>query len=158
MSTKFLRAVGEEIPTYNLGFFLGPGLPRGLGVPASSFICPRLLLLPASEAPLRFFGPSPLEFSAASTPLGAGVDADSETLSLISGTFRVLTSWATGAGEEVADVEDCSSDLIRRSVKRRSSLGASFRTTILLLFLFLSARVEAGGDRVLEDDMALDSE
>lgn len=135
--------------TYSLGFFFGPGLPRGLGVLFPS-ICARLLLVPASEPPLRFFEPSPLEFSAASTPLGAGVDADSEPLSLTSGTFKVELSSGAGAGDDATDAGDGSSDL---TLNRRSSFDDNLRTTILDCFLFLSVRVEADGDLVLEEDI-----
>lgn len=140
--------------TYSLGFFFGPGLPRGLGVLLPSVICPRLLLLPASEPPLRFFEPSPLEFSAASARgVGAGVEADSETLSLISGTLSVELSSTAGAGDETAEGCDRSSTSRAGTKKRRKSFGGSLITAILDCFLFLSVRVEAEGDRVLEDDM-----
>ena len=141
--------------TYNLGFFLGPGLPRGFGVPLSSAICSKLLLLPASEPPLRFFETSPFEFSAASVPLGAGVDADSEALSLISGTFRVVVVSGCGAGSEVTGIGDGSSDLTGSSWKRRRFLGESLSTTNLAFFLLLSARFAAEGDRVLEGDIVV---
>ena len=101
--------------THSLGFFLGPGLPRGFGVPLPSVICPRLLLLPAHEPPLPFLEPSPFEFSAsaASIPLGAGVEADSEALSMSSGTLEVGLASGADTGDEAAGTGDCSSDLTR---------------------------------------------
>ena len=90
-----------------------------------------------------------------SPTVGAGVELDSEALSLTSGTFSVEVSSATGAGDEAVDGVDSSSDLAAGSSKRRRILGDSLSTTIFACFLFLSARAaEAEGDRVLEDDMA----
>jgi hypothetical protein len=109
--------------------------------------------VPANEPPLRFFGPSPLEFSAASVPCGAGVEADSDALSLISGIFKVDLSSSAGAGDEATEAGDSSSDLTCRERNRRSCLGGSLNMTILLCFLFLSARVGAEGDLVLDEDI-----
>jgi hypothetical protein len=88
--------------------------------------------------------------------LGAGVDVESEALSLTSGTFKVSLSSATAAGDEAAEAGDCSSDFTGFSWKRRRSFGASFSTTTLVRLLFLSARIEADGDRVVEADMVVD--
>ena len=92
--------------TYNLGFFFGPGLPRGLGRSAVSIICPRLLLDPAPGA-FRFFEVSPFAESVA----GAGVELDSEALSLFSEVFTMVASSTAGAGDEATEAADCSSDL-----------------------------------------------
>lgn len=140
--------------TYNLGFFLGPGLPRGLGSEPVSINCPRLLLDPA-ETPFFFLGPSA---AARSEGVGAGVELDSEALSLTSGSFKGDASSSGGAGDEASDGDDCSSDLAERFSNRRRSLGDNLNVTIFSCFLFLSARaIEADGDRpaVLEDDGAM---
>ena len=86
-------------------------MPRGFGVPLPSLICPRLLLVPASEPPLRFFEPSPLALSAASVPFGIGVEADSDVLSLTSGTFRMEISVGAAGGDDATEGGDCSTDL-----------------------------------------------
>lgn len=137
--------------TYNLDFFLGPGLPRGLGVPLDSdAICPRLLLLPAPGF-FRFLEPSSLGTSL----FGAGVELDSDALSWLSGAFTVGWSSTTGAGEEADDVADGSSVLVAGSSKRRSSWGDSLSTTILPCFLPLSGRADGERPGVLDDEMAI---
>lgn len=140
--------------TYNLGFFLGPGLPRGLGVPLDSNICPRLLLYPGA-GPLRFLEGSE---ELASPFEGAGVELDSEVLSLISVIFKAGTSSSTGAGEEADDcVDSCSSSLAEGGSKRWRSFGEILRMTTLPCFLFLSPRavVAAGDPVVFEDETAM---
>lgn len=103
---------------------------------------------------MRFFEGSD-EF--ASPFEGAGVELDSEALSLISGTFKVEASSATGAGEEADDGVDSSSSLAEGGSKRCRSLGDNLRTTTLPCFLFLSTRMAAAeGDRVVfEDEIAM---
>jgi len=139
------------VPSSNLGFFFGPGLPRGLGVPLdSAAIWPRLLLLPA-EGFFRFFEASALDAS----PFGAGVEFDSEALSLTSGTFNVGRSSAAGAGEDAEEVVDCSSVLGAGSSKRRSNLGDSLSMTVFPCFLLLSGRAEGDRPGVLDDETAI---
>ena len=94
-----------------------------------------------------------------SPAVGAGVEFDSEALSLTSGTFSMEESSGAGAGDEADDGVDCSSDLAEGSSKRRRIFGDSLRMTIFPCFLFLSARAtEAEGERVLEDDMAMNED
>jgi hypothetical protein len=134
--------------TYNLGFFFGPGFPRGLGVPFVSLICPGPRFIPASALPLGLIVPLPLVASVGSIAPGAGVDADSDTASLTSGTLSVDGSSMVGLGDDVCDAEDCSSDFIEAfgDVSRRSSFGDNLRMMSFVCFLLLSVRVPAEGD------------
>lgn len=89
---------------------------------------------------------------------GAGVELDSEVLSLISGTFNVGASSTTGAGEEADDGVDSGSSLgAEGGSKRCKSLGETLSMITLPCFLFLSPRiVVAGGDPVVfEDETAM---
>lgn len=115
---------------------------------------PRLLFDPPPGA-LRFFVPSPF---AESVVVGAGVELDSEALSLASEGFNVVASSTAGAGEEPAEAVDCSSDLGVGSWKRRSILGDSLSMAILVCFFVLSALGrEAEGDLpgVVEDETGM---
>lgn len=137
--------------TYSLGFFLGPGLPRGFAVPFDSNISPRLLLDPGPRlGPFRFLEGSEVLVSPFE---GAGVELPSEALSLMSGTFNVEASSTTGAGEDAEDGVGSSSSLAEGGSKRCRTLGDNLRITIFACFLFLSPRLVAvEGDRVVFDD------
>ena len=109
---------------------------------------------------MRFFEASdPL----ASPFVGAGVELDSEALSLTSGTLSVELSSGTGAGDEADEGVDCSSSLVGTGSgsgsgsKRLSNFGDIFSTTIFACFLFLSERATAvEGDRVeVAEDTAM---
>ena len=84
---------------YRRGFFLGPGLPLGLGVPFTSNAEPRLRFKP-EPGPFRFLDES-VEF--ASPFVGAGVALDSDGLSFVSRGFGEEVSSTTGAGEDATD-------------------------------------------------------
>jgi hypothetical protein len=87
--------------TYNLGLFLGPGLPRGFGRPSGVNAGPALLFTPF------FLGPSVgggIDNVGTGVPLATGVfDADSGGLS----PFELA---ATGRVFEVVDEESFEGD------------------------------------------------
>ena len=78
--------------TYNLGFFLGPGLPLGFGWPST--VRETFLLVPGAGI-FRFFVGSPLVV--ASVP-GAGVELDSEAASVEASTLSVGMSAVAAGG------------------------------------------------------------
>ena len=72
-----------------------------------------------------------MEFSTASAVPGAGVEADSDALSLTSGAFSVRLPPSAGAGDEATEADDCSSDFIAGFWKRRSDFVDNLRITTL---------------------------
>lgn len=142
------RGQGDR-STYRRGFFLGPGLPLGLGVPFTSNAEPRLRFKAAPGA-FRFLDES-VEF--ASPFVGAGVALDSDGLSFVSNGFGEELSSTTGAGEEATDGVDGSSSCVEGGSRVLRKARGTLSTTTCDCFLFFSAReVEAEGDRVLEAD------
>lgn len=113
--------------TYNLAFFLGPGLPRGLGRPFASSATPELLLTPF------FLTPS----------VGGGID-DGTGVPLATGVFDVdsvglspLELTAMGCEFEIVDDESLDGDSSLTRVASANScnfLGDSFRVAIKLAF------------------------
>lgn len=95
--------IGDEgkLSTYNLAFFLGPGLPRGFGRPSGVNVTPTLLFVPF------FLGPS----------AGGGIDDVGTGVPLATGVFDVdgggispFELAATGRVFEVADDESFEGD------------------------------------------------
>jgi len=95
--------------TYGRSFFLGPGLPRGLGTPSTD-ICDALRFMPGfgPGIPFRFTplggGASKLLFE---PPLGFGVELESDTLPEGDGSATALDCEAFGLE---ADEDDFSCD------------------------------------------------
>ena len=123
--------------SYSLGFFFGPGLPRGLG--KVSIITPVLFLDPDAGF-LRFF-----ELSVGLVPscTGAGVELDSETLSVDSVILRVGSSLAAGAGDDTLDDVDFGSSFSTGGAKRFSRVDDKRSTT---MFCFLPRPFVTAGD------------
>lgn len=93
------RGDSETGQTYNRAFFLGPGLPLGLGVVSTPWPSPLLLpglgpgtaiFFEASESPEGVVAPG-------AAAAAAGVDAPSETLSPDAGTPTAEVLSAAGA-------------------------------------------------------------
>lgn len=113
--------------TYSLGFFLGPGLPRGFGMPSEGMGVERLV----PSAPLVPLGAAfglgvPLGDGASC--MGAGVDCASELFSCdMVGLSAIGSSiFVIGAGDEAAEEDSfCNVNLL-------SIDGDSFRMMILL--------------------------
>jgi len=136
--------------TYNLGFFLGPGLPLSLGGALGSMIG-GALLRPATAAPPLFFLPSTLgggtrEFGSGVSALaaGTGVALDSDDLS--AGEGAGCTTEGVGAD---CPWEEVDADGFRGDVcgNRSSASGVRWRVTILVLR-------EAFGVTLADADMA----
>jgi hypothetical protein len=78
--------------TYSLGFFLGPGLPRGLGMPST--VKPIFRFVPGARSFFFLVGSPELAASEA----GTGVELDSEAASADSVTFRIGTPLLVAMG------------------------------------------------------------
>lgn len=134
----------EVKTTHSLGFFLGPGLPLGLGWPSTV----RFRFVPGA-GPFRFFTGSPfVAVSPFVTPFGAGVEFDSEATSVDASTLSVGMSFVAGAGVGASGDDGCSSlagfgwNGFRRAGGRRSMILSEG-------FLDLSDfEVEVDGERV----------
>jgi hypothetical protein len=119
---------GDGGGTYNLAFFLGPGLPLTLGGASGPRATPELLLTPFFLTPSVGGGID----DGPGVPTGAGVlEFDSDGLS----PFELV---ATGGGMAVADAEsfDGDSSLIGGGVDSKvcNALGDSFKVMIMLAF------------------------
>jgi hypothetical protein len=122
-------------------------------MPSDSTPCPRALFAPADK-PLRFLVGSGLPF----VPLGAGVELDSEPLSLTFGAWSMESSSANGTGDDAREGVDPSSSFVDTGSNCRNNFGDSLNVIIFVGFLFLSPRaIEAEGDRpfVLGVDTAI---
>lgn len=95
--------------TYSLGFFLGPGLPRGFGMPSEGIgvdrFVPFVPLVPFTDD--LGLGVPPGDGASC---IGAGVDCASDTFSCDRLGFSVAGSSMTGAGDDAAD-DDSSFDI-----------------------------------------------
>ena len=132
------------ISTYSLAFFLGPGLPRGLGSPLGVAVpgAPRFTPL--------FLGPSaggPIEAPCGAGVSGAGVlGVESEAFSLEFGAAgRVFEV----AGDSLLSLTGDSSLTDSGSTMRRSFSGDSFKIT---MWLSLSLADVAGVDEAAVDE------
>ena len=115
--------------TYNLAFFLGPGLPRGLGSPSGPNTGPALLFTPFFLTPSVGGGID--EGKGTGVPAAAGVLAfDSEGLS----PFEL---GATGCGFEMVDDDSFEGDSSLTGAAGSNlcrALGDTFNVTIMLPF------------------------
>ena len=87
--------------TYNRGFFLGPGLPLGLGRPSGPNCGPAALLMPF------FLTPS---VGGGIDEVGTGVPAAAGVLVFDSDGLSPLELGATGSGTEIVDDESFDGD------------------------------------------------
>lgn len=126
------HSVGGSGFTYRRGFFLGPGLPRGLGVP--SLDCPAVRFVPGFGPGMPFLfapfcgGASELLSSAGVEPLTA--DAASAS-GADSGSAGSMTIGSAGVSMGVDDEDDLEREFLRTGPsagKRESSAGARRRT------------------------------
>ena len=134
--------------TYSLGFFFGPGLPRGFGAPSD---VSAMFRLNPGAGPFLFLGGSVdvlLELSGAGT--GAGVELDSDGASADSVTFSAGAPLVAGGGEGASEVCDDSSCIgCGFSSNCASRSGGSRRRTTFDGFLILSdLLVDVDGDLV----------
>lgn len=133
------RRVESAGCTYSRGFFFGPGLPRGFGVPSD---VNAMFRLKPGAGPFRFLGGSVdvlVALSGADAGAGAGVELGSEGASADSVTFSVGAPLVAGGGEGASEVCDDSSCLgCGFSSNCASRSGGSRSTTTLAGFLVLS--------------------
>ena len=128
-----LRMGQEVICTYSLGFFFGPGFPRGLGRPLST-PCPSPLLEPGT-GPFRFFtGWSGFVWSAD----GTGVRFVSEGSSLADTGFSSTST--LGIDVDGGEGEDLTISFFGAEEKRDKSCGESLSMAIRDGFFILSDR------------------
>lgn len=134
--------------TYSLGFFLGPGLPRGLGAPSAGMgvdrFVPFVPLVPFTDD-LGLGVP----FGEGASCMGAGVECASDMFSCDRLCFRGAGSSMTGAGD---DATEESSSL---AVNRFSIDGGNVNmmTLVCVLVRPLAVGVEGivpGGNTVTE--------
>lgn len=131
--------------TYSLGFFFGPGLPRGFGVPSLT-PWPNARFVPAFGTPRPFFAePSPRGGGRGPSAFGAGVEFASETLS----ADELVLAGTGAAGVDVAEEEDLFTlEFLRESgliTKRLSNSGETVSLTTLDAFEDLSDRLFVAG-------------
>lgn len=138
----------DKWPTYSLGFFLGPGLPRGLGAPSAGMgvdrFVPFVPLVPFTDD-LGLGVP----FGEGASCMGAGVECASDMFSCDRLCFRGAGSSMTGAGD---DATEESSSL---AVNRFSIDGGNVNmmTLVCVLVRPLAVGVEGivpGGNTVTE--------
>lgn len=134
--------------TYSLGFFFGPGLPRGLGRPSDP--TPEFRLRP-DISPFRFFG-GPSAGVGASVG-GAGVELASDGLSLeelaliFDGSSSITTS-----GVDTGEASDLGSEDAGWSANLANISEGSLRMIIFFFFILgLSDRAVVGGSLVRVD-------
>lgn len=124
---------GECECTYSLGFFLGPGFPRGLGGPLST-PCPSPLFEPGS-GPFRFFiGWSRFVWSVDGTGVRLVSDGSSWTDTGFSSTSTF------GVDADCDDGDDFASSCFGADEKRDRRSGESLRIAIRDCFFILSGR------------------
>lgn len=117
--------------THSLGFFLGPGLPRGLGVPVPSGN--GVDLLTPFVVAVFFLDAPPGDGTSC---IGAGVDVASELFSCDAAGLSLGMSSMVGAGEDAVDGESFLGRNLFSTVGGRAST-----TTLVCFFDDLSVRL-----------------
>lgn len=120
------------INTYSRGFFLGPGLPLGFGIPS---VAMGVLLLEPGAGPFRFFVDS-VGFEGSCG--GAGVEFDSDAASVDCSILSVGSSVVATAGDGASDVGDSDSCTAGFSTNRLRMSEGNLRMTTLDCFFVLS--------------------